>query len=152
MNQRFKVTNIFITPIYDLRNGNFRRDFEYPLRTCVIDTYQGIAIDIKTKLKYDYIETMSYLYTSIMKDHYKKIDGQKRLAVCAVESIKKLNIDLNDVEDIKKKLENGYKFLDGNDIFNNEQYLSYIEKEPQIEEQKTLEKNSKVKKIRKKRK
>lgn len=152
MKNRFKVTNIFISPIYCLENGDFRRDLEYPLRACIIDTYQGIAIDIKTNLKYDYVETMSYLYTSIMKDHYKKIDGQRRLAVCEVTTLSKLDVDLNEVEDIKKALESGYEFMDGNDVFSNEQYLAYLEREEQIEQQKESKTKSKVKNRRKKRK
>ena len=126
MNKKFLIKEIHICPIYKDGN-NFKPDMKYPTRNCVIDEEREIAIDIKTKLKYDYIKTMSRLY--FMSQSYKKIKGDNRVAIFPYSSILSTGYTENEVNEIIEKLKNNEDFPNGNDVYNNEEYLQYLEEE-----------------------
>ena len=84
MDERFNVCEIHVCPVYKV-GDSFKPDIEYPTRYCVIDNEKQIAIDIKTKLKYDYIQTMSHLY--FISQSYKKIKGDNRVAILPYASL-----------------------------------------------------------------
>lgn len=125
--ERFLVTEMFICPFINIDNKWIKPDLDYPLRFCVIDKERKIVVDIKSNLKYDYVETMSMLY--FINDSYKKIRNHKRVGVFPVFP---LSIDSEIIKisnDIITKLENGKDFEDGNEVLSNEEYLKLIEKE-----------------------
>lgn len=126
MQERFKVCEIHICPVYKEENG-FRPDRSYPTRYCVVDRERQIAIDIKTKLKYEYIETMSHLY--FVCQSYKKIKGDNRVAILPYAPLSFDNCDLEEAKRIKEQLENNVEFLDGNEVYDNKAYLEYLKQE-----------------------
>lgn len=144
MEERFSVKEIYICPVERPSVGVLKPNLEYPTRYCVIDEEKEIAIDIKTKLKYDYIRTMSHLY--FISQSYEKIKGDKRVAIIPFKIMNDNNYDFVEAVKIINKLKSGIEFQDGNEVYNNKQYLEYIKQEA-LEEQK---KQSKVKKITKK--
>ncbi len=140
MNQRFTVTNVSICPIHDKGNGAFQPDFDYPIRKCIVDRERGIVVDIKTKLKYDYIETMSFIY--VLNDSYKKLKKDKRFGIYAVQNISPITENLQEIEEIIEKLKNGEDFVDGNDVLDNKQYLESIKEEYE----KSIQQSKKIRK------
>lgn len=126
MQERFNVCEIHICPVYKEDNG-FRPDRTYPTRYCVIDRERQIAIDIKTRLKYDYIETMSHLY--FVCQSYKKIKGDNRVAILPYAPISYDNCDLEEAKSIIEQLKNNVEFLDGNEVYDNKAYLEYLKNE-----------------------
>ena len=145
MEERFKIAQIHICPVYQ-KEGFYKPDLEYPLRYCVIDNENEIAIDIKTKLKYDYIKTMSRLY--FVSQSYKKIKGNSRVAIFPLANFGPIEYDINEAEKIINELKNNKEFECGNEVFNNEEYLKYLKQEQQIEQNKT-KKKTKTRKSRK---
>ena len=104
-------------------------DDKFPMRLCVIDTDQSIAVDVKTKLKYDYFETTeSKIY--FLCNVKGKIHPEKRYGVFPVTAY---NLDVEQtalVEQIINGLKNGEEYKDGNDIFPGEEtYTKYLESE-----------------------
>lgn len=144
MNDRFLITGIYICPVDRVGVGFFKPNLNYPVRFCVIDKKNELAIDIKTKLKYDYILTANH--KDFIDHSDKKIRPNRRVAIFPNSSLGYGNYDIEAVKQIIEKLKNNERFPDGNDVLNNEKYLEYIERE---ESTKT---NTKTKKIGKRRK
>lgn len=134
MEERFLITEIHICPIYQ-KDGFYKPDLEYPARYCVIDTENEIVVDIKTKLKYDYVQTMSRLY--FVSQSFKKIKGDKRVAIFPLSEFTSKDYDIKEAEKIIKALKNDKEFKDGNEVFNNKQYLEYLKQEQSLEQNKS---------------
>ena len=125
MEDRFKLEEINICPIHKIQEKFLKPDTNYPTRYCVIDEEKEIAVDIKTKLKYDYVKTISNLY--FINKSYEKIKDNKRLAILPFATFfvdEKYRVEGNFIID---QLKNGVEFQDGNEVFNNEQYLEYLD-------------------------
>lgn len=145
MSRRFDITEMHICP-FDRVDGQLRPNLKYPKRYCVLDKEKEIAIDIKTKLKYIYVITSNN--KEFMHEEYKKIQGNKRVAIFPLDSCDYSKIDLKGAQQIIESLRNNEEFQDGNEVFDNEKYLEYIENE-QLNNQ---NKSKKTKKIGKRRK
>ena len=126
MKERFSINEIHICPVYKI-GDSFKPDMEYPTRYCVIDREQGIAIDIKTKLKYDYIETMSHLY--FISQSYKRIKGENRVAILPYASVLYDDYDRVEASNIINDLKNNVEFQNGNEVYDNKSYLEYLKQE-----------------------
>lgn len=126
MESRFEIVQIRICPIYNQGYGKLKPDLNYPNRYCVIDKEKEIAVDINMGLKYDYLRTSSNLY--FMYNDANKIKGNRRVALFPIEKFG-FDYDVNSAELIIEKLKNGVEFQDGNEVFNNEQYLEYLNQE-----------------------
>ena len=126
MEDRFKIEEIHICPVQKIGNS-FKPNLEYPARLCVIDEEKEIAIDIETRLQYDYVKTISRLY--FISQSYEKIKGDRRVAIFPLSTLildEKYRVEGNFIID---QLKNGVEFQDGNEVFNNEQYLEYLNQE-----------------------
>lgn len=146
MERRFKICQIHVCPVYRIGN-DFKPDMEYPSRYCVIDNEKQIAIDIKTKLKYDYIQTVSHLY--FMSQAAKKIKGNNRVAMFSYSSISYGKYNIEEAKNIIEQLKNNVEFQDGNEVYDNKSYLEYLKQEALMETQKN---ENKVKKFPKRKK
>ncbi|MBQ2946520.1 MAG: hypothetical protein IJE04_01540 [Bacilli bacterium] len=146
MDEKFIVTKIHICPVYKV-GDSFTPDMEYPTRYCVIDEEKQIAIDIKTKLKYDYVKTVSHLYFSSQSN--KKIKGDNRVAIFPYTSISYNGCDMNESRKIIEQLKSNEKFQDGNEVYDNKSYLEFLKQEALREKQNI---NDKVKVFRKRKK
>ncbi len=146
MQERFDICEIHICPVYKV-GDNFKPDREYPTRYCVIDKEKEIAIDIKTKLKYDYIQTMSHLY--FMSQSYKKIKGDNRVAILPYASFIYSSCDMKAARNIIEQLKNNVEFQDGNEVYDNKSYLEYLKEEVLKETQKQKNKTKKIGKRKK---
>ena len=145
MGERFFVREIHVCPFDRTDIGKLRPNLEeYPTRYCVIDKEKQIAIDIELKLKYDYIETISWLH--FVNQSYEKIKEDKRVAVYPYKLINDNDFDLVEAIKIINKLKKGYEYPDGNELYNNEKYLEYIN------EEKIKKDNRKTKKLGKRKK
>lgn len=145
MGERFFVKQIHICPFDRTDLGKLSPKInEYPARYCIIDEEKQIAIDIELKLKYDYVETISWL--NFINQSYEKIQDDKRVAVCPYRLMNDNDFDLVEAIKIINNLKNGYEYPDGNETYNNQQYLEYIALE------KAKEEKLRIKKIGKKRK
>lgn len=149
MEDRFKIEEIHICPVLKIGNS-FKPNLEYPTRYCVIDEEKEIAIDIETKLQYDYVKTISRLY--FISQSYEKINGDRRVAIFPLATLicgGKYRVEGNFIID---QLKNGVEFQDGNEVFNNEQYLEYLnqEKGEKVDEPQKVKQKSKIFKNRKK--
>lgn len=132
MDERFNVCEIHICPVYKV-GDSFKPDREYPTRYCVVDEEREIAIDIKTKLKYDYIQTMSHLY--FISQSYKKIKGDNRVAILPYASLLSDGCDRQEAISIIEQLKNNVEFQDGNEVYDNKSYLEYLKEETLKESQ-----------------
>ena len=132
MDERFNVCEIHICPVYKV-GDSFKPDREYPTRYCVVDEEREIAIDIKTKLKYDYIQTMSHLY--FISQSYKKIKGDNRVAILPYASLLSDGYDRPEAISIIEQLKNNVEFQDGNEVYDNKSYLEYLKEETLKESQ-----------------
>lgn len=127
MEERFSIKEIYICPIHKIGEKFLKPDTNYPTRYCVIDEENEIAVDIKTKLKYDYVKTISNLY--FINKSYEKIKDDKRLAILPFATFfvdEEYFVEGNFIID---QLKDGVEFQDGNEVFNNEQYLEYLNQE-----------------------
>lgn len=149
MEERFVIAEMHICPVYKVGN-NYKPDMEYPTRNCVIDNEKEIAIDIKTKLKYDYIRTMSHLY--FLSQSSQKIKGDNRVAIFPYASILYTGYNQKDAIEIIGKLKRNEEFKDGNEVYGNEQYLEYVKQELEIEQEVYQYNHPKTKKIGKRKK
>lgn len=143
MKNKYSINTVHICPFIFLSGINVVPNLNYPRRLCVIDKEEGFAIDINTELKYDYIETPSRLYIGSMID---KIKDDRRVAILSNFGPENIHLKYESGLKIIEQLESGRKFVNGNDVYNNEQYLEYLNQES-IENQ---ENNKKLKKVRKK--
>lgn len=132
MDERFNVCEIHICPVYKV-GDSFKPDREYPTRYCVVDEEREIAIDIKTKLKYDYVKTMSHLY--FISQSYKKIKGDNRVAILPYASLLSDGCDRQEAISIIEQLKNNVEFQDGNEVYDNKSYLEYLKEETLKESQ-----------------
>lgn len=132
MDERFNVCEIHICPVYKV-GDSFKPDREYPTRYCVVDEEREIAIDIKTKLKYDYVKTMSHLY--FISQSYKKIKGDNRVAILPYASLLSDGYDRPEAISIIEQLKNNVEFQDGNEVYDNKSYLEYLKEETLKESQ-----------------
>lgn len=135
MEERFSVKNIHICPV-DIAYDRFKPNLNFPTRFCVIDEKEEIAIDIKTKLKYDYVKTMSHLY--FIGKSYEKIKRNKRVAMLPIFSFEYDEEIYNESNIIINMLKNGETFKDGNEVYDNEQYLEFIKEEYESEKQEQI--------------
>lgn len=133
MDGRFNVCEIHICPVYKV-GDSFKPDREYPTRYCVVDNEKQIAIDIKTKLKYDYVKTTSHLY--FISQSYKKIKGNNRVAILPYVSLLSDGYDRKEAMNIIEQLKNNVEFQDGNEVYDNKSYLEYLKQEALKETQK----------------
>lgn len=132
MDERFNVCEIHVCPVYKV-GDSFKPDIEYPTRYCVVDEEREIAIDIKTKLKYDYVKTMSHLY--FISQSYKKIKGDNRVAILPYASLLSDGCDRQEAISIIEQLKNNVEFQDGNEVYDNKSYLEYLKEETLKESQ-----------------
>ena len=147
-NDRFSINEMFVCTFRKAEdNAYFAQIGKYPTRWCVVDMEQGIVIDIKMGLKYEYIETTSYL--NFLNNSYKKIKGDKRAAYKPMQSIYIDPEIYAKGKEIIEKLKNGYEFVDGNDLYSNEEYLKYLEQEGKetLSKEKTKTKKMSIKNI-----
>ena len=89
---------------------------------------------IKTKLKYDYVKTMSHLY--FISQSYKKIKGNNRVAILPYASLLSDGYDRQEAISIIEQLKNNVEFQDGNEVYDNKSYLEYLKEEALKETQK----------------
>lgn len=142
MNDRYLLKQIFISPL-KVEEGRANHLEEYPPRICVIDTLKKKAIDIESKLSYDYVEIKNQYY--IDPNSIKNLKKDERIAIRPIELFGFYN-DYGDIymkaNSIVEKLEDGEVFRNGNSVLTNDQYLSFIKRENCIM-------NNKVKKLKK---
>ena len=134
MNSKYGVNKMHICTLDEVGNGYIKPNLnEYPeTRLCVVDSDKGIVVDVLHQLQYDYIETINRLY--LINKLRSKIKDNKRIAIFPYKLICMSREESYKVEDIINKLKNGYKFCDGNDVYNNEEYLNELKKEKRIRE------------------
>lgn len=138
MGERFFIKEIHICPFDRTDIGKLKPNLvDYPTRFCVIDEEKKIAIDIKTRLKYDYIETVSQVH--FLSQSYKKIVGDRRVAVFPYKNLNYNDDYLIDAVDIVNQIKNNKEFQDGNDVYGNEQYLEYLKQEKEIEQEELID-------------
>lgn len=127
-NDRFSISEVHVCPFERTKDGFVKPLLnEYPTRWCVIDNINSIAIDIELGVKYNYIPTCSGIY--MLNDASKLIKDDKRAAVISYANIL---CDLGIIEKAKpiiEKIKNNYQFVDGNDLYSNEEYLEYLKQE-----------------------
>lgn len=127
-NDRFNISEVHVCPFERTKDGFVKPLLnEYPTRWCVIDNINSIAIDIELGVKYNYILTCSGIY--MLNCASKLIKDDKRAAVISYANIL---CDLSIIEKAKpiiEKLKNNYQFVDGNDLYSNEEYLKYLKQE-----------------------
>ena len=153
MNERYSIQEVHICTFSKLDKKDINGyDFitnmnDYPLRWCVIDYEKEFVIDIKMKLMYKYVDSNSNL--KFLNELSKVKKDNKR---AAIRPIYNLNSDLDmykEGNEIIENLKNGYEYPDGNDVYNNKEYLEKI-KEEELEKQKSTSKvKQKVKKWKK---
>ena len=129
MDKKYRVTEVNICTFEHINNKCVRpRLNDYPhARLCVIDKQKNIAIDIYHELKYDFLETLNMTY--FINGSMSKIRENKRAAIQPIITIDLTDDEVKKASMIIKKLEDGYNFIDGNDVLSNEQYLELVEKE-----------------------
>lgn len=120
---RYEITMLYICPFNFLSSINIIPDLNYPPRLCVVDKKKKIAIDIENRLKYDYLQTTSRLYSNSIKD---KITNSKRVAIPALFCVNTTKTFYRKCIKIMKDLDDGVFFADGNEVLNNEEYFKYI--------------------------
>lgn len=128
MKKKYSVNEVNICT-FNLENGQIKTNLNlFPqTRLCVIDKEDGIAVDVKHELKYDYIETVSGLYfVSYALD---KIKDNRRVAVFPLLNIGISEDEYKMAKTVINKLESGYEFQDGNVVLSNEEYLKVLELE-----------------------
>lgn len=125
MNSKYQVFEFNICTFKLTPNGIIPNLSDYPYRRlCVLDNTRNKAIDVNQELEYDYIKTMNGLY--FVNESYKKIKENKRAAIFSVINIYLDSNQLKKCKKVIKKLEDGHKFLDGNDALSNEEYLEIL--------------------------
>lgn len=142
-NDRFSISEVHVCTFERTKDGFVKPLLnEYPTRWCVIDNINSIAIDIELGVKYNYIPTCSGIY--MLNGASKLIKDDKRAAVISYANIL---CDLSIIEKSKpiiEKLKNNYQFVDGNDLYSNEEYLKYLK---QSEKETSNNEKTKTKKM-----
>lgn len=129
MEDKYKICEVQICTFTFEKYGIRPNLNKYPIaRLCVIDTKNKIAIDVGHECKYDFLESTSML--SFMNGASEKIKEDKRAAFSPIVFLGFENEKYErKTKEIIIKLENGYEFLDGNDLYSNEEYLKLVTKE-----------------------
>ena len=132
MREKYELCELQICPFehVNLNNSPCLRPMrnDYPYRLCVLDRNKSIAIDINTLHQYDYIE-MSTIHFYGMS--YKKIKDENRYAILKLTAGTMCEVDSNiliKAQDIRKDLEMGKTFENGN-VIDNENYLNLVNNE-----------------------
>ena len=129
MQKRFRIAETLICSFILKEHGIVEPDDRYHLRLCVIDEENEIAIDVEHELQYDYIKTGSSIY--LQHKAINHIKDNKRAAIFGCITLESDISDktmLKKSKDIIKGLEKNKKYLDGNSVLNNEEYLEVIKK------------------------
>ena len=130
MAERFRIAETLICSFNIKEQGIIEPDDRYPLRLCVIDEEKEIAIDVEHNLQYNYINTGSSLY--LQQKAIQFIKDDKRAAIFGCITLKSDIADkkiLRRAEQIIQDLKKGKKFIDGNSVMSNEEYLEAITKD-----------------------
>ena len=129
MENKYRISEVNICTFTFEEHGIRPNLNSYPIvRLCVIDKDNNIAIDVNHGCKYDFLESTSMI--SFMNGASKKIKENKRAAFNPIAFLGFENKeDEIKTQDIINKLKNGYEFLDGNDLYNNEEYIELVTKE-----------------------
>lgn len=132
MNENYSLNQIRICPIEVVKKEGKKifiipETSEYPYRWCVIDKEKCIAIDVELELKYDYVETINNKY--FLDDSYKLIEENKRVAIFPLLGYNYQDDIRYKSDEIVTKLKLGKEYKNGNEIYNNEDYLDKILKD-----------------------
>ena len=130
--ESIRVAKIHIC-VFEKNNENqIKIDIQkYPDRLCVIDEEKNIVIDVQTKHQYPYIRTVNRLYFA-SNDDAARVKYGKRNACFEYHTMPMLeftSLELDCCNEIIKQLKQGVKFLDGNEVLTNEEYLEAIKNE-----------------------
>jgi len=123
MNERYTIINTYICP-FSFVNEYVKPNFDYPIRLCVLDTQKNIIVDIEHELMYDFIKTNENINLCIGEK--KKIKENKRFGIISIIDLDSEKETLEKAKKIIENLKNDFKYPDGNDILNNEEYLYLI--------------------------
>lgn len=124
MDNNYEICSLQICP-FKVNNSIYKPDRNnYPYRLCVLDKFNKKAIDVLSGYCYDYIET-SLVY--FIGNESKKIKEGKRYAIMKLGAnyVHFTQSDMNEANNIIKRLMAKFYFPDGNAI-SNEDYLSMI--------------------------
>ena len=119
MNKKYSVNEVNICT-FGMEHGKIKTNLnEFPYtRLCVIDKEERFAVDVKHKLKYDYLETVSGLY--FVSCSLDKIKNNRRVAVFPLVNLGFSKEEKELVDDVILKLESGFEFQDGNTALSND--------------------------------
>lgn len=126
MSEKYTIEMLYICPLVHLSGLNIVPDLQFPPRLCVVDREMGIAIDVRTKLKYDYLETLSRLYIGATME---KAKGQSRIGIPAMFCDVKSETDYKKALRLIEQLKLGKTFPNGNEVLSNKEYLFLVENE-----------------------
>lgn len=125
---RFNICEVHICTFERPKDGFIKPMLNsFPTRWCVIDNKNLVAIDINLEAKYNYIPTCSGLY--MLNNASRLIQENKRAAIFNYSTIYCDKKILEKGKEIIKKMNNGYEFVDGNEMFSNEEYLEILTEE-----------------------
>ena len=128
MNDKYEIFEFNICTFKIKDEGVALNTKEFPKRrVCVVDNERKKVIDINQELEYDYIETLSHLY--FINESRKKIKENKRAAIFPIMLLSLTMEQKEKANNIISMLENGHKFLDGNEELSNEEYLESLRME-----------------------
>ena len=119
--RNFKAVEATIVPFYLFENDKYYKiDNNGERRLCIIDPDESFVIDVMNGLKYNYIKTINGVY--IMPDKLNNIENGKIYAICSNH----LNITnpklIKRINTIISLIEEGYGFIDGNEVLDNVEY------------------------------
>lgn len=129
MNNRFSLTHLYICPFEIHEDRKYPNIIDYPIRFCVLDNEQQVAYDVDLEIKYDFIPTVSG--NNFVDGSEKKIVGNKRFAIYPLDYLYLNQKMVKQAFKLIKKLEKGYKLIDGNEVMSNSEYLLLMQKEQQ---------------------
>lgn len=143
MNERFFITQIRICTFTRTGEKTILPNYEYPERICVVDNESKVAIDILDEIQYDYIETINMRHFKNKSNE--RIKDNKRAAIFPVRLLSIDDEYLKKAVKIVKKIQSGYRFLDGNAVYNNDEYLQHIQiQQEQLEKKASKQKTKKL--------
>lgn len=136
------VGQVCICPINCLDRGYIIHKGEYDYRWCIIDNNNNYAIDIEHELKYNYIKTMNGIY--FVDESQKLIEDGKRVAIFPVNNLEIPKNILIKSKKIINLLDQGVEFKNGNDVYNNDDYLEKIKEFKYVQPKTKVKKQKKV--------
>lgn len=121
MEDRFFVAEMCIG-VLEKKGNFFQLNPNYLIKKCVVDEQNNIAVDMETKLKYDYIKTVNGKY--FLDNSQEKIELNKKIAIFPIKFIlsSSENFYANLIID---ELKNGKNFEDGNKVINTDENLKF---------------------------